>query len=467
LVLALEHAAAYMLAGDGMTLDVYRKVWRKKLKWVAKGHAYPDSVAAALELSIGAVEKKLGAAYELLCMFAWLAPDLIPRKELLEAGAKKLPEGLGKVFADHDAWAEVIGVLGSYSLLKREWADGVVTGYSVHRVVQEVVRERLGSDQDRARWLAAACDVVNEAFPFDSDEPVFRPASEALIPHARVIREHVRNVASPASLVRVLGQAGIYLRARGLYGDAHDLLELALESGLHRLGPDHPEVATSRSNLANILDDLGEHTEARTQIEMALESDLRQLGPNHPQVAVRRSNLAGILRDLGEYAEARTQVELALDSAVQQFGPDHPKVAVRRSNLAAILSDLGEHAEARRQIELALESDLRRLGPDHPSVAIRRSNLATILSGMGEHGEAQKQVKLALDSDLRQMGPDHPYVAIDRMNLASYLHVLGEREAALREIDLALEIFRKKLPQGHPSIRSAESWQEIILGGGG
>ncbi len=468
LVLALEHAAAYMLAGDGVTLAEYRRAWREKLKWYApEGHAYPDSVAAALGLSLDAVATKSPEAYDLLCLFAWLAPDRIPRKELLEAGAGKLPEALAKAFADRDEWTGVTEKLGRYSLLTRERVAGVTTGYLVHRVVQQVLRERLAADGAGAQWLAAACDLVDAAFPFDSDEPGFWPACEALLPHARAIREHVRLLGSPASLGRMLNQTGVYLRVRGLYKEARDFQDLALKSDLRQFGPDHPTVAVDRSNLANILGALGEHAEARKQIELALESALRQFGPDHPNVALRRSNLANILGALGEHAEARKQIELALESDLRLFGPDHPNVAAHRSNLASILGDLGEHAEARKQIELALESALRQLGPDHPNVAVRRSNLANILGDLGEHAEARKKIELALESDLRQFEPDHPNVAVDRSNLATILYHLGEYQAALREIELALEIFRKKLPPGHPHIRHAERWREIILKAGG
>jgi tetratricopeptide (TPR) repeat protein len=108
---------------------------------------------------------------------------------------------------------------------------------------------------------------------------------------------------------------------------------------------------------------LGEHAEARKQIELALESDLRQFGPDHPNVAIRRSNLANILRALGEHAEARKQVELALESDLRQFGPDHPNVAGDRTTLAAILYDLGEQEEALQQIDRALEISGRSCRP--------------------------------------------------------------------------------------------------------
>ena len=80
-------------------------------------------MAATLGLSLDTVAKESLAAYDLICLFAWVAPDRIPRKELLESGSAKLPRTLRKAFADHDEWTDVIGTLGQYSLVRRERAD--------------------------------------------------------------------------------------------------------------------------------------------------------------------------------------------------------------------------------------------------------------------------------------------------------------------------------------------------------
>ena len=188
-----------------------------------------------------------------------------------------------------------------YSLLKREPTQGPVTAYSMHRVLQQVVRDRQAAASTSTQWLAAARDLVDAAFPFEPHEPPFWAGSEALLPHARAIREHVRGADTPASLGRLLNQASGYLHVPGLYAEVRDFRELALELDLRQFGPDHPNVAVSRSNLATILRDLGEHQAAREQIELALESDLRQFGPDNSTVALKRSNLAVILRYLGEH----------------------------------------------------------------------------------------------------------------------------------------------------------------------
>jgi tetratricopeptide (TPR) repeat protein len=67
---------------------------------------------------------------------------------------------------------------------------------------------------------------------------------------------------------------------------------------LKNLGEEHPSVATSRSNLALVLKDLGELEAARKLLEQALASDLKNLGEEHPSVAASRSNLALVLQDL-------------------------------------------------------------------------------------------------------------------------------------------------------------------------
>ena len=459
LALALEHAAAYMKAGDGTSLQAYRQHWQKNLAKAPKGHEYTASVAFAIGLSLKRVQEESAAAYDLLQLLAWLAPDRIPRQELFEAGARALPENLRTALADPDAWTTLIEALAASSLIRRERTDGLVTGYYVHRVVQQLLRHR----QPDESWLHQACNFLNAAIPFDAGEPQHWPASSALLPHVRAVRRHSNPAAAPASLGRLLNEMGIYLREIGLYHESRDYRQLALDTDLKILGPDHPSVATSRSNLATLLQDLGDLPAARHQIELALNAGLKTLRPDHPEIAIRRSNLATILRDLGDLPAARQQIDLALAADLKNFGPDHPNVAIRRANLATILRDLGDLPAARQQIELALAVNLETLGPDHPIVATCRSNLATILQDLGDLPAARQQIELALDADLKTLGPDHPSVATSRSNLATILQDLGDLPAARQQIELALDAGLKTLGPDHPSVATRRSNLALIL----
>jgi tetratricopeptide (TPR) repeat protein len=286
-----------------------------------------------------------------------------------------------------------------------------VVGYRVHRVVQQVMRDRTDTE-GREQWINSACDVVNGAYSFDPEQPEHWPACDALAPHARALRLQIGSGTAPASYGQVLNQASVYLQVRGSYRDARDFLELALELALRLFGPDHANVAASRFNLALVLHALDEHEESWRQTVMALKSDLRQ------------------------------------------FGPDHPKIAKHLSILASIRSLSGEHGEALRLIEVA---------PESANDAARRSTLAIVLGERGEHEEALRQIENVLESALGRFGPDHLHVAAYRHIHAYLLHQSGENRAALEQIDLALAVFTHKLPPSHPSIAFTAALREAIV----
>ena len=54
---------------------------------------------------------------------------------------------------------------------------------------------------------------------------------------------------------------------------------------------------------------------------------------DHPTVATRLSNLATILQDLGDPAGAKPLAERALIIAESSYGRDHPTVALGLNNL--------------------------------------------------------------------------------------------------------------------------------------
>jgi tetratricopeptide (TPR) repeat protein len=105
---------------------------------------------------------------------------------------------------------------------------------------------------------------------------------------------------------------------------------LAEKYGLHSLDlakrnfePGHPTIARSQSNLALVLQDLGELKDARDLLRHALAADQNNFEPGHPTIAIRQSNLAMVLKDLGELKEARKLAKKACDTFLATFGPQH------------------------------------------------------------------------------------------------------------------------------------------------
>ncbi len=70
------------------------------------------------------------------------------------------------------------------------------------------------------------------------------------------------------------------------------------------LGPEHPDVATSLNNLAELYRAQGKYTEAEPLYQRSLAITEKALGPEHPHVAATLENYAALLRQTARANEA-------------------------------------------------------------------------------------------------------------------------------------------------------------------
>ncbi len=70
--------------------------------------------------------------------------------------------------------------------------------------------------------------------------------------------------------------------------------EKALEVAEKNVGSDHPDVATSLNNLAELYQKQGQYARAEPLCKRALEIREKTLGPEHPDVAQSLNDLASI-----------------------------------------------------------------------------------------------------------------------------------------------------------------------------
>src|SRR5262249_41914088 len=122
------------------------------------------------------------ASADLLRLSAFLAPDAIPL-ELLEKGGEELTEALAAKLAEATgnplALDELLSPLLRFSLVRR---DDEKRAYSIHPLVQEVVRDGLSQEEQKA-WAERAVRALNAAFP---DVTKFEnwPACDRFLAHA-------------------------------------------------------------------------------------------------------------------------------------------------------------------------------------------------------------------------------------------------------------------------------------------
>jgi TIR domain len=141
LPLALEQAAAYMDLTE-MPGQEYLDLLRTRaadLYALGRVSSRDDTVATLWDLSLNRVEGLNQAAFQLLEICAYLAPEPVPL-DLFTGHTDLLPDPLSETAADPVRFNGALGVLVDNSLAKRSTA-----GLQMHRLVQAACRARRDS----------------------------------------------------------------------------------------------------------------------------------------------------------------------------------------------------------------------------------------------------------------------------------------------------------------------------------
>jgi tetratricopeptide (TPR) repeat protein len=255
LPLALEQAGAYVETTQKSLPDylaLFRSRQQELLRRGRPATDYPATVGTTWELSFQQVQQISSAGAELLNLCAFLAPDDIPI-ELVRKGAEYFPPDLAGAVTDELVFDEAVAELRRWSLVELD-DDSL----SIHRLVQAVIRDRLG-ENEKKKWAEAAVRFVNRDFPFDSDDVRTWPTCSRLLLHALASAEYAERIGGASDTTsRLLNQVALYLNTRAQFAEAKALLERALKIAEAAYGPNHPNVAIKINNLGLVLKELGD-----------------------------------------------------------------------------------------------------------------------------------------------------------------------------------------------------------------
>jgi tetratricopeptide (TPR) repeat protein len=458
LPLALEQAAAFVKKNRvsfGKYLELYgtRRLAILKKSGTEAGN-YRLTVETTWGLNFEQVEMASPAAADILRMSAFCAPDPIPFA-VVEKGAGEISAALSEALAQAAIVNEVLSPLTDYSLITM---DGEREEFSVHRLVQAVTRERLGT-QDR-EWAERAVKATLAAFPAGDFKhwPVF----ERLTPHgthlAGVIEEFGLETAEAGGLLNL---CGYFLRERARYGEAKPLYERALAIAEKALGPEHPHTAMSLNNLAGVYRERGEYGKAEPLFERALAITEKSCGSNGPETAISLNSLAMLYEAQGKYTKALALAERSLAIRQEVFGSERYETAISLKNLAEIYKIQGNYVKARTFYAHALTIFEKVLGTEHPNTAKTLIGLATSYSRQGEYAKAFPLVEHALAIFEKTLGPQHPETAASLSNLAMLYEAQGEYTKAISLHERAWAIFGKTFGPEH--LESALSLNNLAL----
>ena len=280
LPLALDQAGAYIEQTQS-SFDEYRRLYEQygkelRAKRGDRPATHRDSVTITLRLALAEVEKRSPAAADLLRLCAFFNPEQISEFILTEHPDHL--DGTLSTIAGHPLqWADTRGEACRWSLLESE--QGLL---SMHRLVKAVLIDEMPREIQR-EWAICAIRVVNGAFPSGTFDVVDWPRCEQLLHHAEVCAAHIEQWSIESEVAgALLIRTGFYLQARGRYEQAAPLVERALAILEKVLGGEHPNVATSLSNLALLYRAQGRYEQAAPLYARALAIREKVFGGEHP-----------------------------------------------------------------------------------------------------------------------------------------------------------------------------------------
>jgi len=249
--------------------------------------------------------------------------------------------------------------------------------------------ERLGKYDEAAAAASAAIDVLSRQLG---------PA------HPRT------------SLVR--GVWGQILFDQAKYDEAIVQQQLILDATRALLGHDATDTWTALSDLARSHEGKNEFREALALYEEARAVVDRSYGPNHPNSALIRVNVAAALLELQRNDEAVAMEREAIARSVAAVGRDNIFAANAQNGIAQAWR-VSHPAEALVAAQESLRLFRALEGDEHPDVGRGYDSLGRVLEQLGRHAEAVAALERALAIREKAMGADHPDTADSRFELAT------------------------------------------------
>jgi len=158
----------------------------------------------------------------------------------------------------------------------------------LHRLIASFVRNSMEEEEGLRKNIVRAIRDEMSRTKDEKDTESLR-ALEKVAPHAAVIAS--APFTGPEDAVDILDSLMTHNQKRGRYRAAEGYGRRALSLSEENA----PEkTSTMQSNLATVLQDLGELEEARDLAKAAYETFIAKFGPGHPSTKTTKGNLEGI-----------------------------------------------------------------------------------------------------------------------------------------------------------------------------
>jgi tetratricopeptide (TPR) repeat protein/predicted Ser/Thr protein kinase len=220
-----------------------------------------------------------------------------------------------------------------------------------HRAERAAEEQRRRADQEAAvakavsdflqNDLLAQASAANQSSPNAKPDPDLKVRTALDRAAAGIQGRFEQQPELEAAIQDTIGRTYYQL---GLYPEARNQLERALDLYRRALGEENPKTLTTMSRLGRTAWLQGEYPEAETLLGRALEIQRRVLGPEHPDTLYSMNNLGNVYRSQGRDPQAEALYSQTLETRRRVLGPQHPDTLTSMNNLANVYWSQGKYA---------------------------------------------------------------------------------------------------------------------------
>ena len=459
LSLALEHAAAYILANNIGFADYLALLKKSGLEVFNanedKNKRYMRTVNSTWRISIAKIKNQ--SAEQMLYFCAYLASEKIIETFFKAAFIPSpLKDDMQKALKKN----ALIRELTRYSLITEQLPpeDDILEGnykyFSVHRLMQETIRSSLGED---TQYIEALFNLFGRFVIYKHGSPNAREMFDLYLPHSSAVADHVVEIfkndsakldvaAKIYNMIAIgLGETGRLREAAEYYRKIEAILKL------NTSGEGSGHLATHYNNSSGLYINLGLYKEAYDYAEKALNLFIKINGPEHTNTAGAYNTLALACEKLGKTKEAQKYYKTAQEIFEKQKGEENPDTATVYSNMANAAVQEGDFAKALDLSEKALAIRLKVLGQGHPDTGMSYQGVAVTCMLLNQDEKARENYNKALAVFRVTLGLQHPYIGTVFQSLGDLSLKQNNVEQAREWYAKALKVFDKALGREHPA----------------
>jgi len=403
LPLALDQVGAYMFETKKSYADYLSLYHEKSLSLLQKYRDNPEKQTAATtwEISLEKIRNNK-AAKQLLHLCAFFDSENIFPAFFIKA-REALPDELKKSIEDQQNFDDAIAELTKYSLVSQD-DDGIL---SIHRLVQEVIRERLKRFQPN--WRNRCILILNGLRNFNFSTRKSRDLFLILATHINAVTNEINDEDATEEVVNLYLFLGYGYNQLADYDLALEYYEKAKAIYEKVLGTEHPSTATTYNNMAAVYRAKGDYDKALEYFGKAIAIREKVLGKEHPDTAITYNNIALVYDNKGEYDLALEYYGKSLDVKEKVLDKEHPSMATTYNNMADVFRAKGDYDNALKYNNQALAIREKVQGTEHPDIATNYNNMALVYYNQGKYDLALEYYGKALTIRIKVLGAEHPY----------------------------------------------------------